>query len=417
MKLILSGLLALFTLMVTHTALAREKLVLSITGEDIAGVVQEFNQSQSDYLIVLKNQTYRNWQFAINRFRFTQKGVERGASNGIIDIAFVDNNWLAGMIQDRWLEDITGKIARTDYFINGLTNAASENGRLYALPFCNKGLVLFYRRDLHEKYGLPLPRTLKELARNARLLMEQEHLEHGLTLHFSAIHLDILPFLWSNGGGIIEKDRVIVNHSSNVEVLTALQALTKNRVLPDRAGFEALKGAYTNAKKKFMEGKSAYILTWNNRTAGFEKSSIARKFGILPVPSFKKGQPSFSVIGSWYFAVNACSKHKEGAVQFLNYFFKDDTQLNLALNSSSFIPAVRSVYSDSRLIATNPYLPELASAMANMRHRLRHPREPEINTVFENTVKEILVEGKPVKRLLDIAQRRIIAICKADKKK
>ncbi len=416
MKHIISWLSALLMLLVTNTAPARTKLVLSITGEDIVNVVHAFNESQTDYHIVVQNRQYRNWQFAINRFRFNQEGAARGGSKEIIDIAFIDNNWLAGMIQDRWLEDITGKIARPDNFINGLADSASENGRLYALPFCNKGLVLFYRRDLHKKHGLALPRSLKELAHNAEVLVEQEHLDHGLTLHYSAIHLDILPFLWSNGGGIIENDKVIVNHSSNVDTLTALQALTKNRVLPDRAGFETLKSAYVNAKKKFMAGKSAYILTWNNRIADFENSSIAGKFGILPIPPLKQGQSSFSVIGSWYFAVNSFSKNKEGAIEFLNYFFKDDTQLDLALNSNSFIPATRSVYTNGQLKVKNPYLPELATAMANMRHRLRHPKEPEINTVFENTIKEILVEGKPVKNLLDIAQRRIVSICRTEKK-
>jgi multiple sugar transport system substrate-binding protein len=410
MKQIAVCIIILFMTTFPHMVSAREKLVLSITGEDITDVVKKFNQSQSNYHVVLQNQEYRNWRFAINQFRFKQAGATKNAKGSVIDIAFIDNNWLAGMIQDQWLEDITGKIVPTNSLINGLLDAATRNGRLYALPFSNKGQVLFYRKDLHEKHGLSFPRTLKELEQNALVLIEREGLDHGLTIHFSAIHLDVLPFLWSNGGGIIENGDIIVNHPSNVETLTYLQGLVKKRVLPGKKTFETLKGAYSNAKKLFMEGRSAYILTWSNRVAEFEKSQLAGKFGIIPIPPIKLEQPSFSVIGSWYFAVNSFSDHKEGASQFLRYFFSDHTQIDLALKSNSFIPATRSVYSNSKLKSENIYLQELEAAMANMRHRLKHPKEPQISAVFENSIKEILIEGKSVKNLLDIAQQRIVSI-------
>jgi multiple sugar transport system substrate-binding protein len=393
-----------------HTACAITDIVLSITGEDVSGVASRFNQSQSDYRIIVQNQKYRNWRYAINQFRYNQEGTAGGAGNRVVDIAFIDNNWLAGMIQHRWLADITGKIVPANDFVNGLAEAAMKAGKLYALPFSNKGQVLFFRRDLHEKHGLPIPRTLKELERNARLLIQREGLDHGLTIHYSAMHLDVLPFLWSNGGGIMKKGEVIVNHPSNIETLTYLQVLARNRVLPGAQAFDMLKGKYSNAKKLFMEGKSAYIVTWNNRITDFENSSLAGKFGILPMPPVKAGQPSFSVIGSWYFAINAFSAHKEGALRFLNYFFMNQTQLDLALNSRAFLPAAKSVYAELQRRTANPYLQHLKTAMANMRHRLEHPKEPQISHVLENTIKEILVEGKPVKELTDIAQRRVASI-------
>ena len=392
------------------TANAQKELILSITGEDVSTVVSRFNQSQTKYKVIVQNQKYRNWRFAINQFRFSQEMAASGSRERTIDIAFIDNNWLSGMIKERWLEDISGKIARPEDFVNGLADAATSSGKLYALPFTNKGQVLFYRRDLHEKYNLPLPRTLKELEQNALLLIKYEKLDHGMTIHYTAIHLDILPFLWSNGGGIIENGKVIINHRNNIETLTSLQALARKKVLPGPESFAELKESYSKAKNFFMQGRSAYIITWNNRISDFEKSPIAGKFGILPIPPLKNGQKSFSVIGSWYLGVNAFSKQKEGAVSFLNYFFRDKIQRDMAAESNSFIPAGKSVYIDSQLKINNPYLQDLESAMANMRHRLKHPKEPQISQVLENTIKEIVIEGKPVKSLLDIAQKRIESI-------
>jgi ABC-type glycerol-3-phosphate transport system substrate-binding protein len=232
-----------------------------------------------------------------------------------------------------------------------------------------------------------------------------------MTIHFSAIHLDVLPFIWSNGGSILHGNDVVMNDPANVETLNYLQALTRNRVLPGPDTFDKLKGSYSNAKRLFLQGKSAYIITWNNRIADFEASPLSEKFGILPIPPLKKGQPSYSVIGSWYFAVNTFSAHKEGALEFLRYLLDDKTQLDLALKSSAFIPASKSVYTNSRLNSENRYLRDLQVAMANMRHRLKHPKEPQISQVLENTIKEILIKGKPVGEMLDIAQNRIASIC------
>ncbi len=404
------GFTIILLLLFPGIASAQIELVLSITGEDVSDVVKRFNDSQSEYRIVVQSKKYRNWRYAINQFRFSQESAAKGVADRMIDIAFIDNNWLAGMIQDRWLADLTEKIASPDNFVGGLAEAATQDGHLYALPFSNKGQVLYYRRDLHEKHGLSPPRTLKALEQNARLLMEREGLDHGMTIHYSAIHLDVLPFLWSNGGEILKNGEAVLNSSANIEALTSLQTLARARVLPGPGTFEYLKKAYSNAKKLFIQGKSAYILTWNNRIADFEDSPLAGKFGILPIPPLKDGQASFSVIGSWYFAVNSFSDKKEGALQFLRYFFKDDIQLEMALKSSSFIPASKSVYANSQLKAANLYLKDLEAAMANMRHRLKHPKEPQISQIIESTIKEILIQGKPVKKMLEIAQKRIALI-------
>jgi ABC-type glycerol-3-phosphate transport system substrate-binding protein len=410
MKKVFVGIAILFRMFWPGAAYGATEIVLSITGEDVSHVVNQFNRSQSDYHLVVQRQTYRNWRYAINQFRYSQQSTAQRAGDRGIDIAFIDNNWLAGMIQNRWLADISGEIIQAGHFVNGLTKAATKGGKLYALPFSNKGQVLFFRRDLHDKYGLQVPRTLKELEQNARLLIEHEGLDHGMTIHCSAMHLDVLPFLWSNGGGIMKNGEVIVNHPSNIETLTYLQALARNGVLPGPEAFRLLKGTYSNAKKLFMEGKSGYIVTWNNRIAAFENTLPAGKFGIAKIPTFKAGQPSFSVIGSWYFAVNAFSTHKEGAIRFLNYFYKDQTQLELALKSNAFIPATKSVYAEPQLSSKNRYLHHLKSAMSNMRHRLEHTKEPQISHILENTIKEIIIEGKPVKELMDIAQKRIARI-------
>ena len=38
----------------------------------------------------------------------------------------------------------------------------SLGGTLYGLPYCDVSSVLIYRRDLFDRYGIPVPQTMDE---------------------------------------------------------------------------------------------------------------------------------------------------------------------------------------------------------------------------------------------------------------
>jgi len=54
-----------------------------------------------------------------------------------------------------------------DQFEPAALDAVSLGGRLYGIPYCDVSSVLIYRRDLFERYGLPVPQTMAELTRAA----------------------------------------------------------------------------------------------------------------------------------------------------------------------------------------------------------------------------------------------------------
>ncbi|MFC1523951.1 ABC transporter substrate-binding protein, partial [Thermodesulfobacteriota bacterium] len=396
--------LASLSVIAISDCFSQETVVLDMTGEDIADVVAMFNRSQTDYQVVIQNHSYRNWRYAVNKFRFTQKKSVKGDVDRIIDIAFVDNNWLTELIHYQWLEDLSGHINK-EIFIDELLEPASEKDGLYGLPFSTKGLVLFCRRDLHEKYTLPFPRTLEDLEKNGMFLMEAEQLDHGVTIHYSALHLDLLPFLWSNGGGVIVDGRLVLDSTGNRETLNKLQGMARHNLFPGPELLPALQKTYGHAKELFMTGRSAYLISWTNRTTDLNRSPIAGKYAILPLPTLKHDQQNYSMIGTWYFAVNRYSDHKQGAISFLNYFYSDEIQSYLSRRSTGFIPATRTRYRSSAFVKEHGIL--AVKAIENMRHRLMHLHESRISFILENTFRQIIFEMKPVADMLAISQERI----------
>ncbi len=397
---------------------AKEQVVVSVTGEDISSIVKDFNNSQSDVEVVLREKPFRNWRQAVNRFRLGQQIAEKGKTRQVVDIAFIDNNWLPEMLEHNWLADISGRIPSSQ-FVEGLLDVAQRGSSLYAVPFSNKGLVLYYRKDWHQKHDLKPPQSLQGLHDNALTLMQKEKLDHGVTLHYTAIHLDLLPFFWSNGGALVNNDQSVINSPQNLETLQRLHEMAQAGVFPSTKRLEALKPSYGLAQKEFLEGRSAYLITWNNRITPFNESPLAGKFGVLPIPPVHEGQPSYSVIGTWYFAINAFSEHQTGAIAFLNYFYSGDVLAAYRQQTPGFLSPLKSAQvaatpTPSSAPETALYpgasIADLQVAMQRMRHRLEHPKESELSYILENLLRQVILGQLPPSKALPLLHRRFESI-------
>ncbi len=61
MKMRIVRVLIVLIMVLSSNLQAKQEIVLSITGADISGVVDQFNVSQPDFHVVIEKQKYRNW--------------------------------------------------------------------------------------------------------------------------------------------------------------------------------------------------------------------------------------------------------------------------------------------------------------------------------------------------------------------
>jgi multiple sugar transport system substrate-binding protein len=98
---------------------------------------------------------------------FYVTNLEAGAAD--FDVFALDVIWVPEFRRAGWLHELTlylGPDGLKDFF-PGPVQAATHEERIYAVPWFLDAGVLYYRRDLLEKYGLALPRTLTELTQTA----------------------------------------------------------------------------------------------------------------------------------------------------------------------------------------------------------------------------------------------------------
>jgi multiple sugar transport system substrate-binding protein len=131
------------------------------------------------------------------------------------EIVFADNPDVLNLVKAGVFADITSLVqtwgALEDFFL-GSRYATTLEERVYAIHFSTNNLALYYNQDLFKRAGVAAPpRTWAELLETCRILTEKLRGEGVHAIGFSAIDSEegtwqFLPFLWSNGGSLLELD-------------------------------------------------------------------------------------------------------------------------------------------------------------------------------------------------------------------
>ena len=98
-------------------------------------------------------------------------------------------------------------------FSPDLWQAVTHNNKQYAIPWYIDAGVLYYRKDLLEKYGLKIPATWPELVETAREITKHEQGLYGFLWQgkqYEGLVCVVLEFLWSNGGDVLSKGKPVI---------------------------------------------------------------------------------------------------------------------------------------------------------------------------------------------------------------
>ncbi|MGQ9623598.1 MAG: ABC transporter substrate-binding protein [Candidatus Caldatribacteriaceae bacterium] len=162
--------------------------------------------------------------------------LQQAVSNTLPDLVYLDNPWVpqlieAGVFQnikDGVMKDL-GKDFWMDFF-PGHRLLTSKGEDIYALQVHTNNLAIFYREGFLQKAGIgEPPKTWEELMDACKKIKESQNL-YGLMLYAGADEAgtwQFEPFLWSNGGSLLELDQ----HEA-IEALNFVTTLVKEGYTP-----------------------------------------------------------------------------------------------------------------------------------------------------------------------------------------
>lgn len=242
------------------------------------------------------------------------------AASGLTpDVVFVNNLYGPLYVENNIFMDLTPLFDEKDFFHQKALQALTYQDQLYAIPRDVSNLVIYYNKDLFDKYNVPYPNpnwTLDEFLTTCNKLTNNDH----FGISFREEPLFWLPYLFSNGGGIISKDlkQFILDKPESIEALQFYADLrNKYHVAPTRS-----QAGSATMGQLFMQQKLAMDLS-GRWFLPIYKKEIKFRWGIAKFPTGKVG----SVVGcdSSGWAISAKSKHPEEAWEFIKFLSSRDS--------------------------------------------------------------------------------------------
>lgn len=285
------------------------------------------------------------------------------AKSSDVDVIMIDVVW-PGVIKDHLIDlKPYSHGAEAQHFPAIVANNTID-GKLLGMPFFTDAGLLFYRKDLLEKYGLKPPQTWDELAADAKTVMAGERKAgvadfQGFVFQgkaYEGLTCDALEWVNSFGGGdIIDKSGNIT--IDNPKAAAALQTAASwvGTISPEGVlnyGEEDARGVFQNGKALFMRN---WPYAWSLSQAA--DSPIKGKVGVAPLPMGPGGRHA-ATLGGWQLAVSKYSKHPKAAAELVMYMTSADIQKKRAIGGS-YNPTIMSLYKDKDVIAANPFMGQL----------------------------------------------------------
>ncbi len=334
------------------------------------------------------------------------------ARSSDFDVLALDVIWVAEFARAGWLRDITALLpaaARKDYF-PGPIAAVTYQGRIYAMPWFIDAGLLYYRKDLLAKHNLAPPRTWDALVDDARRVMAQEPGLYGFVWQgkqYEGLVCNALEYLWSNGGGVMQNDRVVLDSQANRQALGFMRDLiARYRVSP------AFVTTLTEepSREIFGQGKAVFLRNWPYAWRRFEApgSAVRGKVGAMVLPHFAGGV-SAATLGGWQLGINRYTRHAAQAEQLVRFLSSASAQKAVAL-AYGFSPPRRSLYRDPELKTAAPFLVSLEPVFETARPRPVSPFYVPMSQVLQTEFSAVVSGIKPPAEALAAAQQQVQAL-------
>ena len=270
---------------------------------------------------------------------------------------FAKNGWFADLSKDV----NSNKDWNWNDFQAGPVEMTTDRGKTVGVPIVTEQEVLYYRKDLLQKAGLQVPKTMDELQAAAKAIKEQNPGVAGFVARTdkSAAVSVFASYLFSFGSDYIDKSGNSGVGSDEAKKAYAFYGGLIRNYGPDHVSTDM---GWPEALAIFSQGKAGL---WTDADSLYPnltdpaKSKVSDKVGFAPMPA---GPAGFKVnnVPAWALGVNASSKNKANAWKFIEWATSAD--MTRVMQQAGILGARTSVADDPKAFATFPK--GLASAIA-----------------------------------------------------
>jgi trehalose/maltose transport system substrate-binding protein len=331
------------------------------------------------------------------------------AESSDVDVFSVDVVWPG--ILGKFFLDLKPytKGAEAEHFPALVANGTLD-GKLVAMPWFADAGLLYYRKDLLDKYKEPVPTTWAQLTATAKKIQDAEREAGNKDMQgfvfqgkaYEGLTCDALEWVVSNGGGsIVEPDGKISINNPGAAAALELAASWPGTISPTGA----LNAEEDDARGVFQSGNAVFMRNWPYAWATSQEatSPVKDKVGVAPLPKGEgEGARPAATLGGWDLSVSKFSRHPAEAADLVMYLTSAAEQKRRAI-TASLNPTIPSLYSDKDVAAANPFLASMGEVFKGAAPRpstVTGGKYNQVSNAFFNAVHAVLAKEKPAKDAL-----------------
>jgi len=281
------------------------------------------------------------------------------------DLLVPDEVIVAEQVRNGTLEPLGRRAHRDGVDLDDFLQAAIDRFRasdvVYAIPYVAMSNALIYRRDLLERYGLPVPATWDELrwvATAAQSALRGDGVDDvfgftsrglaGYGHNFWIVGSTLLPsWGWAGKRGPGEPPRV--DEPATVDALAIYAALLREAGPPNSAEL-----TFTDTHRLFAGGKAVFLLDTATELTTLRRDDpdgVGRLSSIALVPTGPTLRPEPGLYAP-SFCIPASSPVKDEAWELLKFLASRDELMKDAIDAGYAEPARHSVFDSAAYAAT-----------------------------------------------------------------
>ncbi|WP_404932713.1 ABC transporter substrate-binding protein [Marinobacter pelagius] len=292
------------------------------------------------------------------------------AQSGDVDVFQIDVVW-PGMLANHMVDLSEYTEGAEDKHFQSLVRNNTVDGRLVAMPWFTDAGVLYYRKDLLEKYDQPVPETWEQLTETAETVMQSER-EAGNDKFwgfvwqgraYEGLTCDALEWVAShNGGTIVNADGEVTINNPQAREALALASTWIDTISPR----SVLNYTEEEARGVFQSGNALFMRNWPYAwsLAQSADSPVKGKVGVVALPTGGEDGRHAGTLGGWQLAVSKYSDNTALAADLVRYLTSYEEQKRRAIEGS-YNPTIPALYKDEEVLAAVPFFGELFETFKN----------------------------------------------------
>jgi multiple sugar transport system substrate-binding protein len=335
------------------------------------------------------------------------------------DVFLMDVAWVGQFSTSGWLTSLDSFIEQDHFEIDKIFQPVLEQvdkspyGTI-ALPVYLDCGLLYYRKDLLEKYGCKVPETWKSLEETSKKIQEQERKSNPLFYGFvwqgaqyEGLICNFLEYACSAGGGLgdFKQGKFSIDNKENMKALAFMRDLIHTYKISPPNTFTEMKEE--EVRISFQNGDALFERNWPYawKLHQAADSPVKGKTGIAVLPMFEGGRNA-ATLGGWHIGISHFSDRKKEAWKLVSFIMSYEVQKKLAMDLG-WNPGRKDVYDDREIVEQKPEMTVLKASLENAAARPNVPYYTLLSSILQRCVQAAIAGKTEPREALSKAQIEI----------